>query len=574
MSTWDGIPENWGKGHYRDIPISKWVRKARERHVNDLKRSLSDPSFPFYYDDKAADKAVWFMQELVQFEGKFAGKPLILSDWQELDIVRPLFGWKRRVDNKRRFSHADVFIPRKNGKSTLAGAVAAYLLVGDKEYGGQVFCAATKEEQASIVWNCTKQMLEASRQLRRWVKSSKKAIYCERLGSSMKKLGRDSKTQDGLNPNGAVVDEYHAHPTADMLNVLDSAMGTREQPLLFLISSFGVGGSGESTPCQKEDQYCRQILEGTVVNDTFFCYLTTVDDPEKWDQEEEWYKANPNLGISISLEKFRADAEKAKQKPDSKVEFLSKKLNIWCNTLRAWIDMGRYAENNGKVDWSTMVGKKCYAAFDLGLSQDISALALAFMDEGATVEYEEDGTMILPDVYIKMKYWVPEEGLEIRSKTDRVPYQQWADEGWITITPGPTTRRDMIRKYINDIGAVYDIAEISGDQAHAHQLMQELTDDNFTVLKHPQTMVAMNLPCVAFEELILQKRLKHDDDPVLRWMTSNAVVVKDGNENIKVMKNKSFDRVDGVVAASMAIGRLIVNPVASSPYDSMGVYAA
>jgi phage terminase large subunit-like protein len=558
MSDWDGTPEGWGVGHYRDVPVCKWVRLARERQVEDLRRSLSfDPSFPYYYDDEAADLAVWFMSQLVQFEGQFAGQFLKLADWQEWDIIRPIFGWKRRVDNKRRFSHADVFIPRKNGKSTLAGAIAGFMLIGDREFGGQVFCAATKEEQAGIVWKAAKKLLEHSPELRDYIKSYRTEVTCEALGSTLKKLGRDSKSQDGLNPNCGIVDEYHAHKTADMLNVLDSAMGMREQPLLFLISSFGVG---ESSPCQSEDRYCRNVLDKTIENESFFCYVTTVDDPNKWDDPIEWQKANPNLGISISLEKFRADCERAKQKPDAKVEFLSKRLNLWCNAARHWINMDRYSENDGRVAWERFKGQPCYAAFDLGISQDLSALALVFKEPNSYLDKDEDGNHVLPDVYVKMLYWIPEEGLQARVEQDGVPYRQWVEEGWIRTTPGATTRRDIIRRDINKLSEEFEIVEIAGDQAHAHQLMQELADDNFVILKHAQTMIAMNFPTRMFEELVLQKRLRHDNDPVLRWMVSNAVIVRDGNENIKIMKNKSTDRVDGVVAASMAIGRLLLAP--------------
>jgi phage terminase large subunit-like protein len=559
MSDWNGTAEGWGLGHYREVPICRWVRLCRERQQRDLGRWLQgDPSFPYFYDDKAADKAINFISELVQFEGKFAGQKLSLSDWQEWDIIRPLFGWKRLDNGKRRFTHADIFIPRRMGKSTLAGAVAAALLVADREFGGQVFCAATKEEQAGIVWNAAKKLMEGSPGVRQYIKSFKSSVVCERLGSSLKKLGRDSKTQDGLNVHGAVVDEYHAHKTADMLNVLDSGTGNREQPLIFLISSFGV--SGEGTPCQREDQFCRNILEGVIENEKFLCFLATVDDPKKWDQEEEWFKANPNLGITVTLESFRADYERAKQKPDFKVEFLSKKLNIWCSSARSWISMPKYAENDGAVFWERLKGRECSAAFDLGISQDLSAFAMAFMEPNAQIKHDPEGKIILPNIYLKMLFWMPEDNLRKRVEEDRVPYDQWAEQGWMRLTPGSTTRRDIIRKDINELSEVYHIKSIVADQFNAFELMQNLSDDGFKVAKHPQTMVAMNLPCRMFEELVLENRLKHDNDPILRWMVSNAVIVRDGNENIKIVKDRCPDRVDGVVAACMAIGRLMLEP--------------
>lgn len=552
--VWDGVPEHWGRGHYRDVPISKFVKLCRERQQQDLKRWIErDPSFPYQFDMEAADKAVWFFQQLRHFDGEFAGQPFALSDWQEWDIIRPLFGWKC-LDGSRRFRKAYKEIARGNGKSMLEAGIAAYMFLADREYGAQVYTAATKEEQAQIVWGMARRMLELSPTLRGEFQAFKKSLYNDYLGSTFKPLGRDSKTQDGFRVHCGVIDEYHAHDTESMLEVLASGSVKCRQPLISIITTAGFNVSG---PCKKESDYAKRLLEGAVENERYFAFVATVDDPEKWEEEAEWYKANPNLGISVYLDTFRTEFDEAKQKPSKQAYFKTKNLNIWTNEVTKWIPVSKYSDCDGEIDWQKFRGQRCFAGLDLGISRDISAFVMAFLGDEKPEPY----------VYLKAKYWIAEQGMMERYKTDGVHYPQWAEESWITPTPGETTRYDIIRRDINALADLYEIKEIAIDRAHAHQLMQELADDGFNIVKHAQTMLAMTFPCRSFEELIYSKRLRHGNDPVLRWMTSNAVIVQDGNGNIKLMKDKSSDRIDGVVAAVMGIGRLLISPDPRSVYE-------
>lgn len=544
---WNGVPEDWGKGCYRDIPWSKYVLLARERQKRDLRRAEEqDPNFPFYFDWQASEHAVWFASLLRQFEGQFYGQTLSLSDWQEWDLIRPLFGWKK-LDGTRRFSQADIFLTRKQGKSTLAAFIGAYMQIADKEFGAQVASAATKEDQARIVFEAAARMLRLSPELGPEIKQFKKSIFNEQLGSRFFPLGRDSKTQDGLNLHCAIIDEYHAHKTAEMRNVCRSSMGNRRQPLLVTISTLGYG---DKTPCDEEFELACALLDGRLENENKLVFLATVDDPEKWEDETEWIKANPNMGITMTLERFRADFESAVQSPRYREEFKCKRLNIKGKKYGQWLPMEKWNAGGVAIDWSFFKGKRCFGGLDLGITRDISALSLAFLGD------EKPN----PSVYVLMRYWIAEEGMYERFKNDGVSYPTWAEQGWITTTPGNTTRYDIIRKDINDLADEFEIKEIAVDRAHAHQLMQELADDGFDVVKHAQTMLAMNMPCRSFEELVLQQRIRHGNDPVLRWMVSNVAIVRDGNENIKVVKDRSGDRVDGVVAAIMAIGRLLIAP--------------
>jgi len=565
VSDWDGIPEHWGAGHYRDIPWSKYVLAGRRRHIEDLKRQ-NDPSFPYYYDDAVADRAVAVAEMLRQFEGEWFNQPLELSDWEEWDIIRPIFGWLRKDNNLRRYRTAYVEVARGNGKSTIAALVAVILTAADREPSAQVYSAATKEEQARIVWDYARKMVELSPELREEFRVHRNALVNDTLWSSYKPIGRDSKTQDGFSVHGGVVDEYHAHKDSGMFDVLSSGRRSRRQPLLFIITT---AGFGLETPCKKESDFAKRLLEGSLQNDQYFAFIATVDDPEKWQDPDEWIKANPNWGISVNVDQFMAEFQEALQLPSKQNGFKTKRLNIWCEQASRWLTREAWLKCGGPVDRYALAGRRCFAGLDLGISRDITSLILAFMDEKDQGDKEAN---ILPKVNLLGFHWVPEGMLWVKKQTDNVDYPTWADQGWIQTTPGDTTRYDYVRKKLNELAREFEIAEIAVDKAHAHQLMTQLADDDLTVVDHSQSMAAMTYPCKTFEELVIQGRLGHGDDPVLAWMADNVAVIKGADDKMKVAKDKSANRVDGITAAVMAVGRLMLSPEpVNNVYESRGI---
>jgi phage terminase large subunit-like protein len=561
--------DKW-KPKYRDVPTCRLVRLSRERQRRDLERAAAgDPEFPFFFDEKEADRAVAFFRMLRHVDGEWYGKRFILADWQEFDIIRPLFGWRRVGTKIRRFRSAYIEVARKNGKSPLAAGISAFCFLADHEFGGFSVAAATKEEQARIVWNYARKMIEASPELRKHIKTFKRSLFCSRLGSSFVPLGGDSKTQDGPSIHSGVIDEYHAHKTPDMYNVVASGRGARRQPLLVAITT---AGSGQHSPCHKEHDLAVRIIEGVLANEEYFAYIATVDDETKWQEREEWLKANPNFGISVYEKGFESDFLEAQQAIDKQNEFKRKRLNIWTEQVTRWLPIEAINRCGGAIDLASLRGKRCFAGLDLGITRDVSALILAF--QVGTFKREETGEE-LPLVQLVGRYWVPQDSVEQRYQIDGVNYPAWIAQGWISATPGASTRYDMIRRDLNLLAQEYEIAEIAVDRAHAHQLMVELADDGFTVVKHAQTFLAMNYPCRALEELIIERRLRHGDDPVLTWMFSNVAVSRDSQENMKIEKAKSGDRVDGVVAAAMAVGRLLIAPEpVNFIYNSRGLYVA
>ncbi len=539
------------KAVYRDIPWSKYVLLARARHEKDLERSLAEKDYPYYYDEDAADHAVWFIQLLLHYDGEWKGKPFILSDWQEFDIIKPLFGWKRKSNGFRRFREAYIEVARKNGKSQLAAAIALYLMFGDGEPGAQIYTAATKEEQARIVWEMGEKMLRGS-ELEDEVTYFRHSYYNEELGSVFKPLGRDSNTQDGFSVHGAIIDEYHAHKTSAMLDVLSSGRGARRQPLILIITTAGHDNGG---PCKPESDRMKKLLRGELVNDEIFAFIATVDNQEDWRNPVEWWKANPNMGISVYEEGFKSSFLACDQSATKTNEFQVKNLNIWKENVSSWMKASVYdACPSTPHNFDFLKGRRCFAGLDLGVTQDLTALSLAFYMKEP--EKEED----LPDVALLNFYWIPESTVRERWLNDGVRYPDWVQEGWIRTTEGEATRYDILRRDINQLAEIYDFAEIAIDRAHAHQLMVQLEDDGHTIVKHGQGIMAMTFPTKTLEELILNKKLQNGGDPVFKWMMLNTVIRSDGQGNIKPDKEKSKDKIDGVISAAMAVGRLVIAP--------------
>ena len=554
-----------GWGEYRDVPLSPWVVLSRDRQVRDLERAAeNDPSFPYYYDSDAADRAVKFISELRHYKGVHKGKPFILTDWQEWDIVRPLFGWRRKSDGSRRFRKAFVEVARKNGKTALAAAIMLYLMLADGEFGAEIFSVATKEAQAKRCWDAAAKFCKHSPKLRALVRQYSKRINCDFNDSFFLPLGADSHTEDGWDPHGTCVDEYHAHPTDGMIEVMKTGMGARRQPLLFIITTAGDNPDG---PCKQEEDYCKKVLtpQLDIVNEQYLIYIAQPDNEDDFLDESTWWKANPNLGITVLWDYIREQCREADQKPSKRADFLTKNLNMWVKGAQKFIDMPKWHRCKGKLDLDWLAGRRCFGGLDMGVSGDLSALALAFGGD----EILEKGKRL---IYLLMRYWAPEQGAWLAGRTDKVDYLRWAEAGWIKLTPGERTSRQVVFDDILELAGNYEIAELAVDTNYAVQLADDLAQENLLVLPHRQTAPAMNLGVRELEDAYIEQRLIHGEDPVLTWMAGNVVPYEDANENLKFLKNRSTGRIDGMVAATMAIGRLLTakEPVAS-PYKKRGI---
>lgn len=547
----------------------RYERLCWERHARDLALAYPKgmPAKPtatrhpkgYWFDPGAGEHVITFVEGLCKHsKGEWAGRPLLLEEWQR-EVLRVAFGWMRS-DGTRRFRIVYVEIPRKNGKSELAAALGLYLLVADQEPGAEVYSSATKKDQAKIVHDTATAMVRASGELKRWVKVQRNNLSCERLGSKFAPLSADAGTLDGLNPHGNIVDELHAHRDRGVWDVLDTAMGARRQPLTIAITTAGVY-EPESIGWQQHE-HAVKVLDQAIEDDAFFAFIACADAEDDWTAPETWAKANPNFGISVKPEYLEGQAAKALTQPSFTNTFLRLHLNRWTQQQDRWLSLEAWnacdvtltpAEMRERE--ASLRGARCFAGLDLSTKIDISALALWFPEALTLV----------------CRFWCPEERIMERARKDRVPYDVWQSEGWLTATSGSVIDYDVVRADIDALGDLFAIQQVAFDPWNASQLATQLTGDGFTMVETRQGYKTLSEPSKEFEKLITARTMRHGGNPVMRWMVSNVGKKSDENENIRPVKTSETQRIDGVVATIMALSRSIVDASASSVYEERGI---
>ncbi|ETT46282.1 hypothetical protein BSK66_25555 [Paenibacillus odorifer] len=539
-----------------DIPAGEPVRLACQRHLDNLRDSeLNVSTFEYYFDDLAAEHALEFFGYLRHSKGKWARQSFELQLWQEF-IIGSIFGWLHKTTQLRRFRTVYEEIPRKNGKSTKVSGIGLYLTVADEEYGAEVYAAATKRDQAKITFDEAARMVKASPDLMQKFRVYKNNLHVIDTGSKFEPLGADSDSQDGLNVHGGLIDEYHAHKSSAMYDVIESGTSAREQPLIYVITTAGINQNG---PCYQLREYAMKVLKGIQPDETFFAYIATIDDDDDVFDPAVWMKANPNLGISKELDYMVKQANKAKQMATAYVNFLIKDLNKWTNAAVKWIPMSKWDASAGKIELDQLKGRKCYGGLDLSTKLDITAFALVFPPDHSDGEY-----------IVLVFFWIPEDAVQEKEGKDKVLYTNWVEEDLVYTTPGNAIDYRFIRKTINDLGKMYKIEEIAFDPWRATQTALELADDGFTMVEMSQTLKNLSEATQEFEKLAVSKRLIHGGNPVMRWMVDNTVVRMDENENVAPSKKKSSGRIDGVAATINALARCIVHEDKTSVYEKRG----
>ena len=512
-----------------------------------------------HYDKTKADRAVKFIESLSHTKGKWAGKPFWLFPWQE-QVIRDIFGIMDEK-GKRQFRTAFVEIGKKNGKSELAAAVALYLLYADNEPSAEVYGAAADRQQASIVFDVAKSMVEMTPALmkRSKIMGATKRIVNYQNAGFYQVLSAEVGTKHGLNVSGLVLDEVHAQPNRKLYDVLTKGSGdAREQPLYFLITT---AGTDRESICYELHQKAKDILEGRKVDPTFYPVVYGLSDDDDWQDEENWYKANPSLGQTITIERVRDMYRDALDNPAEENVFKQLRLNMWVSSLTRFIPEHIFNLGNDPIDMEALEGRDCYAGLDLSSTGDITALVLIFPPRDETERY-----IILPF------FWIPEDTIPIRVRRASVPYDVWQRKGYLMATEGNVVHYGFIEQFINELNEKYHILEIAVDRWNATMLTQNLEDDGFTMIPFGQGYASMSPPTKEFYKLLMEGKIQHGGNPVLAWMAGNVVVDTDPAGNIKCTKARSPEKIDGIVAAIMALDRCIRHQTdaAASVYDDPG----
>ena len=497
-----------------------------------------------HYDKKKADRAVTFIENLCHTKGKWAGTPFWLLPWQE-QLIRDIFGIVK-PDGNRQFRTAFVEICKKVGKSELAAAVALYLLYADNEPSAEVYGAAADRQQASIVFDVAKQMVEMSPAL---MKRSKLMAATKRIvnygnAGYYQVLSAEVGGKHGFSVSGLVFDEIHTQPNRQLYDVLTKGSSdARQNPLHFIITT---AGNDRHSIAFELHTKAVDILEGRRVDPTFYPVVYGLKDDEDWEDEANWYKVNPSLGYTVDIERLRDAYREAKQNPADEITFKWLRMNMWVSSTTAWIPDAIYMRGNEPIDMDALGGRDCYAGLDLSSTGDITALVLMFPPRDMDEKY-----IVLPF------FWVPEDTIPRRVKANSVPYDVWEKQGHILATEGNVIHYDFIEKFIYDLAEKYHILEIAVDRWNATQMIQNLEGEGFTIVPFGQGFSSMSAPTKEFYRLLMEGQIIHGGHPVLRWMAGNVVIDTDPAGNIKVTKAKSKEKIDGIVAAIMALDRCI-----------------
>ena len=512
------------------------------------------------YDKSAADYAVAFIENLCHTKGTWAGKPFELIDWQE-QIIRDLFG-TLKPNGYRQFNTAYIEIPKKQGKSELAAAVALLLTCGDGEERAEVYGCAADRQQAAIVFDVAADMVRMCPALSKRVKilASQKRIIYTPTNSFYQVLSAEAYSKHGFNIHGVVFDELHTQPNRKLFDVMTKGSGdARMQPLYFLITT---AGTDTHSICYETHQKAKDIIEGRKIDPTFYPVIYGADESDDWTDPKVWRKANPSLDITVGIDKVRDACESAKQNPGEENAFRQLRLNQWVKQAVRWMPMEKWDKCAFAVDEDEFEGRICYGGLDLSSTTDITAFVLVFppLDE-------DDKYIILP------YFWIPEDNLTLRVNRDHVPYDVWERQGYLQTTEGNVVHYGFIEKFIERLGEHFNIREIAFDRWGAVQMVQNLEGMGFTVVPFGQGFKDMSPPTKELMKLVLEQKIAHGGHPVLRWNMDNIYIRTDPAGNIKADKEKSTEKIDGAVATIMALDRAIRcgNDHGASVYDDRGL---
>lgn len=543
----------------KEIVACKWIKLACKKHLNDLKDSKKRGA-AYWFDEDAANKVCGFLSLMPHTKGKWAKKKelIVLQPWQCFAFCA-LFGWKLVKDGKkidrRRFRKAYIAVPRKNGKSIIGSGVGLYMFAADGEFGAEVYSGATTEAQAWEVFRPAKQMLERTEELRDALGAEiwAKALLTPADGSRFEPV--IGKPGDGASPSCAIVDEYHEHDTSDLVDTMETGMGSRDQPLLLMITTAGFNIAG---PCYDQEQDAKKVLEGVLDDPELFALIYTIDDEDRWDDPASLRKANPNFGVSVDEDFLLAQQKQAVNSASKQTRFKTKHLNVWCSAKSAWLNI---LDWNKCADYTLrpeqFVGVENWVTLDLASTSDVCVVMQVF-------KKRIDGK---DHYYLFGKYFLPENAIESDPK-NRNAYRKWVIEGFLEQHDGAEIDYELIREHTTDLLDTCQPQEVVFDPWRAAHMAQQLMKDGAEAVEFRQTVQNMSTPMKELESAVKSGRLHHDGNPMLTWMMSNIVAKLDAKDNIYPRKEKPEQKIDGGVAAIMGIARAMSgDPSSQMPDD-------
>lgn len=532
------------------VVTCEYVQLAVKRYFDDLDNALDKG---WHFDKKAASRAIRFIESLKHTKGEWAGQKFLLEPWQQF-IVWNLFGWKLS-DGTRRFRYAYIEIARKNGKTALSAGIGLYMLFADGESRPEVYSAATVKDQARICFSDAAEIVKVT-DLKKYLTVFRNSITYEGKGGLFKPLSSDYGTHDGLNPSCGIIDEYHAHKDSGMFDVIKSAFGARKQPLMFIITTAGFNKNGA---CYAYRQNVIKVLRGVNQDDSLFAIVYTLDKKEEWDNPKMWIKANPNLGVSISPDYLAGQIMDAKNRPEAVRNVMTKNVNLWVDAEKTWILDDAWMKCIGQTDPASLQGCDCWGGLDLSNVSDITAYVMLFHENGKF--------QVLPF------FWIPEEKMLEKISKENINYDKWVAEEYVKVTPGNVVDYDFVKADILRIVADYNLKSSAYDRWNSSQTIIDLSNEGMEFSPFGQGFGSMSAPTKQFETLVLSGDLEHFGNPVLRWMLSSTVVKTDPAGNKKPDKEKSVQKIDGIVASIMALGEWMTANANndSDPYNGRGL---
>lgn len=506
-----------------------------------------------YFDEGAAERVRRFAVRCCRHtKGRWAGKPFDFLQWQWEDVIRPLFGW-RRADGTRRYRQAYIEIPKKNGKSTVCAVLALYFLCADGEPAAEVYSAAKDRQQASIVFREALMMARGSPVLADMLrfKESAKTMYLDSANALYRCLSADAGSQEGLNTHALIFDEYHTQLNRALTEVLEFSGAARSQPLIVKITT---AGSDRESVCYDTHRYARQVLSGERIDPGFFAYIRAAEDDDDPDDPTTWAKANPSLGVTISLDSFRDDWQRAKRSADAWDNFRRYRLNQWVENVSAWLPVEVWDACSGEPAFPD--GTAVFGGLDMSSTTDLTAFVEWCPETGG----------------VRPHFWAPEEAFKARERKNKPRIDQWAASGHIKVIPGSMIDHNVIFQDIVEICRGRRVEKIGADPYNAVDLLMRLSGEGgLPVAPFRQGMLHMSGPTKWLEAALLDGRLRHGGHPVLRWNFKNVAIKTDESENKRPAKNKCADKIDGIVALIMAAGVALSSDITPSVYEKGGL---